>query len=133
LVEPGTELICDITYDPFIYMRSKNLKYGKVHYSNHHSLNIKYFLLLITSGWNMAIKKENSTLHNMIKYSQDFVETYPEYSVDETFKMKTSSKDSSFCQYGSEMQFFDVNLFQGVAYWRYFEWLDQRLDWLTTS
>lgn len=81
----------------------------------------------------MAIKRDNSTVHKMMKYTKDFVETYPEYNVGTSIRVKTADEDSSFCQFGSEMQFFDVKQFSGVAYWRYFEWLDQRLDWLTSS
>ncbi|KAI8582488.1 hypothetical protein K450DRAFT_206133 [Umbelopsis ramanniana AG] len=105
LIKPGAELTCDITYDPFMYMQKRNLKYG----------------------WNIALKRNMVQIGSMVNHSHQFIDVYPEYQVNPN--QTTQQSLSSFCEFSDTMQIYDANFFRDVRYWRYFEWLDHRLDW----
>jgi hypothetical protein len=97
-------------------------------------VNLKDMLKLVGdphfAGWNIALRRDEEQINQVLQNSQEFIHIYPEYKVVEDFFKYQPSKASACCEFQNDMQIFDARVFRGVTYWRYFEWMDQRIDWL---
>lgn len=97
-------------------------------------VNLKDMLKLLGNahfaGWNIALRRDEEQVNQVLQNSQEFIHIYPEYKVVEDVFKYQPSKASACCEFQNDMQIFDASVFRGVTYWRYFEWMDQRIDWL---
>jgi len=74
-VEPGIKLFCDIDYDPFLFMKNNNKKYGNSGLSVLESL----LLILLFLGFTISLKEYESTIATLWKTTKEFIKKHPEY------------------------------------------------------
>ncbi|ESK86125.1 glycosyltransferase family 15 protein [Moniliophthora roreri MCA 2997] len=106
-VEPEIEYTCDITYDPFEYMKDHDKIYG--------------FTISFTE-WEPTIP----TLWETVK---EFMDLYPQY-VSENNAMRYLSDNGgrsyNLCHFWSNFEIADMDFWRGEVYRKFFEFLDSK-------
>ncbi|KAK9321214.1 nucleotide-diphospho-sugar transferase [Lipomyces orientalis] len=109
-VEPNTQLYCDLTYDPFTFMRENNKTYG-------FTINLLEFASTIESLWPTV---------------QNFSSEHPEYihqnnSLDFVVDDHKSITEGSYnnCHYWSNFEIASLKFFRSQPYRDFFDALDQ--------
>lgn len=105
-VEPGIKLFCDVDYDPFIFMKDNNKKYG----------------------FTLSLKEYESTIATLWKTTKDFMKEHPEHLVEDNsmgFVSEDSGHSYNLCHFWSNFEIGDLNFWRGKAYMAYFDYLDK--------
>lgn len=105
-VEPGIKLFCDIDFDPFLFMKKNNKKYGFV----------------------ISLYEYGETIKSLWSTVKRFMAEHPEH-IHPNNAMKFVSDDEgdtyNKCHYWSNFEIGDLNFFRGKAYGAYFDALDK--------
>lgn len=116
-VEPDIQYHCDITYDPFTFLRENNKTYGWV-------LSMHEFPLTIPTLWHTTQEFALSNRHHVSPNNSLNWITNPDV------KNAVATNDSLLlgpynnCHFWSNFEIANLNFFRGEAYRRYFEHLD---------
>ncbi|MCJ1354316.1 MAG: hypothetical protein MMC33_004304 [Icmadophila ericetorum] len=106
-VEPDVHYYCDIDYDVFRFMADNNLKYG----------------------FNMNILDDARSFPSLWPRTRSFINNHPELihpKADLDWLLDPqNSGDYNNCQFFSNFEIGNLNLFRSEAYQKYFEWLDR--------
>ncbi|OMH81304.1 Glycolipid 2-alpha-mannosyltransferase 2 [Zancudomyces culisetae] len=104
-IEPGIDYSCDIEYDPFKYMKDRNIKYG-------YTIGLYEYENTIPSLWG-AVKA--------------FIKKHPEH-ISTANSIKWLSKDGgktyNGCHFWSNFEIGSLSFFRSKAYTDYFDYLD---------
>ena len=104
-VEPWVEFYCNINYDPFVFMKENNKKYGFV-------IMLPEYIETVPTLWSTVKKfmKENEGLinqNNCLRMFDDGTENY------------------NLCHFWSNFEIADLNFFRGEKYLKFFDFLDK--------
>lgn len=104
-VEPWVEFYCKVNYDPFLFMKENDKKYGFV-------IMLPEYIETVPTLWNTVknFMKENEELvnkENCLRMFDDGTETY------------------NLCHFWSNFEIGDLNFFRGEQYTKYFDYLDK--------
>ncbi|KAJ1977841.1 hypothetical protein H4R33_006128 [Dimargaris cristalligena] len=105
-LEHDAEYTCDIDYDPFLYMRERNIKYG-------FTITLHEFLDTVKTLWSTA---------------QQFMTTYTHYTEDKnTMDWVSSDGGNSYnlCHFWSNFEIVDLSFLRSERYERLFRFLDE--------
>lgn len=109
-VEPGTQLYCDIDYDPFLFMQMNNKTYG----------------------FTMALHEFPSTVATLYQTTREFVEKHPEYvSKNAGMHFLTDEPEKfmdpgwNMCHFWSNFEIGDLRFWRSKVYTEYFDYLDK--------
>ncbi|KAK7025978.1 hypothetical protein VNI00_015808 [Paramarasmius palmivorus] len=106
-VEPGIEYTCDVTYDPFDYMRDHDKVYG----------------------FTISFTEWEPTIPTLWQTVQEFIELYSQY-VSENNAMRYLSdnggKTYNLCHFWSNFEIADMDFWRGEAYQKFFEFLESK-------
>lgn len=108
-VEPGVHLMCDVDFDPFVFMQLNNKAYG-------FTISTHEYSETIPTLWSETLK---------------FVQKHPEYiAPDNAMKFVTDSdslhgSDYNLCHFWSNFEIGDLRFFRGRQYKQYFDHLDK--------
>ncbi|KAK9463760.1 nucleotide-diphospho-sugar transferase [Lipomyces oligophaga] len=116
-VEPGVEYFCDLTYDPFTYMKDHDKTYGFV----------------------MAMYEYQATIPTLWDATKQFVAEHPQYlavnnSLDFFVDFHQATKegevtiegDFNLCHFWSNFEIANLNFWRSEAYMEYFSFLDKQ-------
>ncbi|KAJ3903112.1 glycosyltransferase family 15 protein [Lentinula edodes] len=106
-VEPDIQYFCDVTYDPFDYLRDNKKTYG---------FTISFY------EWEKTIP----TLWATVK---DFMTAHPEYIASENAMHYLSDNDGdsyNLCHFWSNFEIADMDFWRSEAYAKFFEFLDSK-------
>ncbi|KAL1932123.1 hypothetical protein VTP01DRAFT_9179 [Rhizomucor pusillus] len=105
-VEPNVEFFCDLDYDPFLYMKENNLKYG----------------------WTISLLEYEQTIPTLWSTVQSFVNEYPEL-IPEQNMLDFVSNDNGYsynlCHFWSNFEIGDLKFLRSEAYTKFFDYLDR--------
>ncbi|KAG5638066.1 hypothetical protein H0H81_002034 [Sphagnurus paluster] len=104
-IEPNVDFLCDITVDPFTFMRDKNKIYG----------------------FTMSLFEFEKTVHSLWGHVREFMRLYPEYIAPDNAMGFLSNDDGetyNLCHFWSNFEIADMNFWRGPAYTAFFEHLD---------
>ncbi|KAK9247632.1 nucleotide-diphospho-sugar transferase [Lipomyces tetrasporus] len=109
-VEPNTQLYCDLTYDPFTFMRENNKTYG-------FTINLLEFASTIESLW--------PTVQNFSSEHPEYI--HPNNSLDFIVDDHKNITEGSYnnCHYWSNFEIASLKFFRSQAYRDFFDALDQ--------
>ncbi|KAJ1922374.1 hypothetical protein IWQ60_006565 [Tieghemiomyces parasiticus] len=105
-VEPGVKFMCDIDYDPFVYMHVNQLKYG----------------------FTISIHEYRETIPTLWETTKRFMRDHPEYvSHPNTLEWVVDQKsgDYNLCHFWSNFEIGDLAFLRSERYQAYFDYLDQ--------
>jgi len=108
-VEPGVRFLCDVDYDPFMYLKKHNKEYG-------FTIMIPEYLETVPTLW---------------KTVERFMEKYPQYvHPKNSLKMFQEEEGEgkggyNLCHFWSNFEIGSLKLFRSNAYSKYFEFLDR--------
>ncbi len=105
-LEPSVEFMCDVDYDPFLFMKEKDLYYG-------FTLTLYEFEITIPTLWNTV---------------KNFMATYPEYVNKKNalkWVLKGDGENYNLCHFWSNFEIGNLNFWRSEAYIKYFEYLDK--------
>ncbi|KAI8138046.1 nucleotide-diphospho-sugar transferase [Fennellomyces sp. T-0311] len=105
-VEPSVEFLCDIDYDPFLYMQENNKKYG----------------------WTISLLEYESTIPTLWETTKAFMEKHPEYIPKKNllrFVTENGGESYNLCHFWSNFEIGDLNFLRGPEYSAYFDHLDK--------
>ncbi|KAG1319005.1 hypothetical protein G6F62_012060 [Rhizopus arrhizus] len=105
-VEPGVEYSCDIDYDPFLYMKENNKKYG----------------------WTLSLIEYESTIPTLWKTVKSFMKDYPQLIPKNNlidFISYNHGKDYNLCHFWSNFEIGDLKFLKSEAYSTFFDYLDK--------
>lgn len=104
-VEPDTELLCNVNYDPFAFMKDNDIHYG-------FTLSILEFPNTVPTLWDSV---------------SQFIETYPRFiNKDNLLSLISNDEGASYnmCHFWTNFEIVDMNLFISEAYETFFRFLD---------
>lgn len=104
-VEPETELLCDVHYDPFKFMNDNDIHYG-------FALSILEFPETVPTLWETV---------------SQFIEGFPRYINDDNLLAFISDDEGAtynMCHFWTNFEIVDLNLFRSEAYKAFFQHLD---------
>lgn len=104
-VEPETELLCDVNYDPFGFMKNNNIHYG-------FALSIIEFPETVPTLWDTV---------------SSFVEEHPRFINKDNLLDFISDDDGhsyNMCHFWTNFEIVDLSLFRSEAYETFFRSLD---------
>ncbi|KAK7437616.1 hypothetical protein VKT23_018515 [Stygiomarasmius scandens] len=105
-VEPNIQYFCDVTYDPFDYLRDNNKIYG---------FTISFY------EWEQTIP----TLWETVK---QFMVEYPQYISKENamhYLSDNGGENYNLCHFWSNFEIADMDFWRGEAYQAFFKYLDE--------
>ncbi|CAN6614955.1 alpha-1,2 mannosyltransferase Ktr1p [Trichomonascus vanleenenianus] len=106
-VEPETDLLCDIDYDVFKYMRENNKKYG----------------------WTLSITEWPKTIPTLWNTTREFLDQHPEYIHNNALQNFVRDKDNreeyNMCHFWSNFEVADADFWRSKPYQEYFKHLDK--------
>uniref|UniRef100_A0A060T434 ARAD1C38566p n=1 Tax=Blastobotrys adeninivorans TaxID=409370 RepID=A0A060T434_BLAAD len=106
-VEPETELLCDIDYDVFEFMRKNKKKYG----------------------WTLSITEWEKTIPTLWKTTKEFLDKHPDYVHPNAMKKFVSEQDDldkyTLCHFWSNFEVADMDFWRDTVYQEYFNHLDK--------
>ncbi|GES90523.1 glycosyltransferase family 15 protein [Rhizophagus clarus] len=104
-LEPSVDFMCDIDYDPFLFMKKNDLYYG-------FTITLYEFENTIPTLWNTT---------------KNFMKEYPHYINDDN-ALKWITKDDehyNLCHFWSNFEIANLNFWRSEPYIKYFEYLDK--------
>ena len=115
-VEPDIELWCDISYDPFAFMRQNSLVYG----------------------WVLSMFEFEATIPTLFDTTKEFVAKHPHHlAPDNSLAWVVDNANTSraladgkitgsynLCHFWSNFEIASLDFFRSPAYDEYFQWLD---------
>ncbi|CAG8647934.1 24323_t:CDS:2, partial [Dentiscutata erythropus] len=106
-VEPNVDFYCDIDFDPFVYMKENDIKYGftLVPYES---------LAIIPTLWGTV---------------KEFIRMYPNLIEDDSifeFITDDHGKTYNLCQFWSNFEIADLNFWRSEAYTKLVNFLDKK-------
>ncbi|KAI5792277.1 nucleotide-diphospho-sugar transferase [Pyronema domesticum] len=124
-VEPGIEFYCDITYDPFTYMREN----GKVY------------------GWVITMYEFLATIPTLFHRTKEFVNANPHVLAEDNSlnwivdnvnmtKVKEEKKvegEYNLCHFWSNFEIASLDFYRSEVYRKYFQWGDAPVHSLAVS
>ncbi|KAK0233500.1 glycosyltransferase family 15 protein [Armillaria fumosa] len=106
-VEPDVKILCDVTYDPFEFMKDNNKIYG---------FTISFL------EWEKTIP----TLWSTVK---EFMKRYPRYVSESNamdFLSDNNGKSYNLCHFWSNFEIADMDFWRGEAYQKFFDYLESK-------
>ncbi|SJL06040.1 related to Alpha-1,2 mannosyltransferase KTR1 [Armillaria ostoyae] len=106
-VEPDVKILCDVTYDPFEFMKDNNKIYG---------FTISFL------EWEKTIP----TLWSTVK---EFIKRYPQYISESNamdFLSDNNGKSYNLCHFWSNFEIADMDFWRGEAYQKFFDYLESK-------
>lgn len=116
-VEPDIEMYCDVTYDPFTFLRTTGKLYGFV-------LAMYEFAATIPSLWDetkafVAANPQYLAADNALPFISDDASAASQSPADRSVK-----GDYNLCHFWSNFEIASLDFFRGEAYTKYFEHLE---------
>lgn len=105
-IEPGVKFFCKMNYDPFEFLKKKNLEYGFI-------INIREFMETIPTLWDATI--EFITKHKDMIPNQNVLK-----------EILDNNKNYNGCHFWSNFEIANLNFFRGELYQKYFDFLDKK-------
>ncbi|KAJ2355530.1 hypothetical protein IWW50_005467 [Coemansia erecta] len=104
-IEPDVHYYCDIDYDPFVYMRKNNLKYG----------------------WNIAPSEYEPTVRTLWNSTQEFMLKNPDMIPENSMIdwVRDSQGKYTRCHFWSNFEIVDLSFYRSREYEAYFNYLDR--------
>ncbi|KAJ1660856.1 hypothetical protein IWQ61_000265 [Dispira simplex] len=105
-VEPDVQFTCDIDYDPFVYMKERDLKYG----------------------FTISLKEIPETVPTLWDTTRKFMSKYPEYVEQQNtldWVTNDGGKTYNMCHFWSNFEIGKLDFFRSERYLKYFDFLDQ--------
>ncbi|KAF3012568.1 alpha 1,2-mannosyltransferase 2.4.1 [Neopestalotiopsis sp. 37M] len=105
-VEPSVDFYCDISFDPFRFIKERGIKYSFV-------ISLYEYIETIASLWDTVLK---------------FKESFPQHIArNNTLDFLSDDGGSTYnkCHFWSNFEIADLNFFRSQAYLDYFEFLDK--------
>ncbi|KAM0789293.1 hypothetical protein ACM66B_000133 [Microbotryomycetes sp. NB124-2] len=105
-IEPSVDFYCDIDYDPFVYMRDNNKKYGFI----------------------ISIYEYADTIETLWETTRDFVKQHPDYLAKDNLQAFVSDDQGrtyNRCHFWSNFEIGSLAFFRSRPYEEYFEHLDR--------
>ncbi|RKP37155.1 glycosyltransferase family 15 protein [Dimargaris cristalligena] len=105
-VEPDVQFTCDIDYDPFVYMKERDLTYG----------------------FTISLKEIPETVATLWSSTRKFMKQYPELiEQHNTLDWVSSDNGKSYnmCHFWSNFEIGKLDFFRSDRYLKYFDFLDQ--------
>lgn len=104
-IEPWVEFLCDVDYDPFLFMKQNNKEYGFV-------IMVPEYIETVPTLWNTVEK---------------FMEQYPQLVHPKNTLSMFRSSDGTYnlCHFWSNFEIGSLKFFRSGAYAKYFEFLDK--------
>ncbi|WFD06784.1 hypothetical protein MVES1_002138 [Malassezia vespertilionis] len=108
-VEPGIKLLCDIDYDPFLFMELNNIKYG-------FTISMHEYPLTIPTLWNVTREFVKQHPESLAKDNAlHFIADDPKKGMDQEYNM---------CHFWSNFEIADLRFWRSKVYTSYFDFLD---------
>ncbi|KAI9277719.1 nucleotide-diphospho-sugar transferase [Umbelopsis sp. AD052] len=109
-VEPDVNFMCDIDYDPFLYMKQHDKKYG-------FTISLREFYSTVPTLWN--------TTKEWMGLNQKYL--VPRHDPENLMKFVTDDSGDSYnlCHFWSNFEIGSVAFLRSEAYQSYFRYLDQ--------
>ncbi|KAJ2682811.1 hypothetical protein IWW39_005833 [Coemansia spiralis] len=105
-LEPGVQYLCDINYDPFLYMKQRNIKYG----------------------WTIGIYELMNTVPTLWDSVKKFMATHPQL-IPEHNSLWWVSRDNGTtyngCHFWSNFEIADLTFYRSEQYTKFFNFLDR--------
>lgn len=104
-VEPHVEFFCDIEYDPFVYMKKNNKKYGFV----------------------IMLHEYHETIPTLWSTTKKFIQDNKNLITENNSLALIQRDDGSYnnCHFWSNFEIGSLDFFRSEKYLRYFEYLDK--------
>jgi alpha 1,2-mannosyltransferase len=131
-VEPDVRYFCELDYDPFLYMKKNNKKYGNVityiretrtKYTRHHK------------GFNIAFREHSGTIPTLWKTVKDFAVSatrkgknyFPHPAEDSLYRFVTDETGERYnsCHFWTNFEIARLDLWQSETYRNFFDYLDR--------
>ncbi|KAF7303926.1 Glycosyltransferase family 15 protein [Mycena indigotica] len=109
-LEPDVEFFCDVEFDPFLFMKGENKKYG----------------------FTISLPDDRTTIRTLRRNVREFVDKNPDLiSPDNAVPMlldtrKNGMKEYNRCHFWSNFEIGDFDLWRSEPYMKFFEFLDSR-------
>ncbi|KAJ2712311.1 hypothetical protein H4R19_002821 [Coemansia spiralis] len=104
-LEPGVEYMCDISYDPFVFMKERRIKYG----------------------WTIAVFELMDTVPTLWESVKRYMAKHPE-DIPEHNALWWVSRDNGTtyngCHFWSNFEIVDLAFYRSEQYSRFFDFLD---------
>ncbi|SCV70130.1 BQ2448_1524 [Microbotryum intermedium] len=117
-IEPGVKFFCDLAYDPFVFMRDNDKKYGW-------AISIYEYAETIPSLWSVtqgeSISVVTGSVWDFIHKNQRLIA--PNNLID--WISDDLGETYNRCHFWSNFEIGDLNFFRGEAYRAYFDHLDR--------
>ncbi|CAO3616482.1 unnamed protein product [Mucor hiemalis] len=131
-IEPDVRYYCDLDYDPFLYMKKNNKKYGKAAKQNiFNEIGETYF----TIGFNIAFVEHGGTIHTLWKTVKDFARSstmmgknyFSHLYKDSIFRFISEDEGATYnsCHFWTNFEIARMDLWHTSAYQEFFEYLDR--------
>ncbi|KAJ2908644.1 hypothetical protein GGI21_002678 [Coemansia aciculifera] len=105
-LEPGIQYLCDISYDPFLYMKQRNIKYGW-------TIGIYELMNTVPTLWD-SVKK----------FMAQHAELIPEHN-SLWWVSRDNGTTYNGCHFWSNFEIADLSFYRGEQYQKFFEFLDR--------
>ncbi|CAO0793800.1 unnamed protein product [Mucor circinelloides] len=105
-VEPSVEFSCDIDYDPFLYMKENNKKYG----------------------WTISLIEFEATIPTLWETTKAFMKENPEMIPKNNlmnFVSNDNGKHYNLCHFWSNFEIADLKFLRSPEYTAFFDYLDK--------
>jgi alpha 1,2-mannosyltransferase len=104
-VEPHVKFLCDVNYDPFVFMKKNNKKYG--------------FNILMVEYW--------ETIPTLWRTTVEFMKDHTDYITEQNSLrlIANSSGGYNTCHFWSNFEIASLDLWRSKKYLDYFEYLDK--------
>lgn len=104
-IEPKVKYYCDISYDPFRYMKDNELKYGFV----------------------ITPPEKQDTVETLWATTKAWMRENPQHLPDKSFVRWVLSNEGTYtlCHFWSNFEIVDLSLYRSEAYQSYFDHLDR--------
>lgn len=105
-VEPSVEFSCDIDYDPFLYMKENNKKYG----------------------WTISLIEFEATIPTLWDTTKAFMKEHPDMIPKNNlmnFVSNDNGKNYNLCHFWSNFEIADLKFLRSPEYTAFFDYLDK--------
>lgn len=105
-VEPSVEFSCDIDYDPFLYMKENNKKYG----------------------WTISLIEYESTIPTLWETTKAFIKENPSLIPEKNlidFISNDGGESYNLCHFWSNFEIADLKFLRSPEYSAFFDYLDK--------
>ncbi|KAF5376426.1 hypothetical protein D9615_008633 [Tricholomella constricta] len=106
-IEPDVQFLCDVTTDPFVFMRDNNKIYG----------------------FTISLYEYEQTIPSLWGHVREFMVRHPEYVADDNamgFLSDNNGATYNLCHFWSNFEIADMDFWRGPAYTAFFDYLDSK-------